>query len=842
VAIKCPKCHFENPADTRFCGNCAAPLTSAEDIALSKTMTIQQHEKFLSRGSIQAGKYRIIEPIGKGGMGVVYKAEDIKLERIVAVKFLPAELTEDPEAKERFVREARAAAALSHNHICTIHEIGEEENESFIVMEYVEGQSLKEKIRKGALDQAEALDIAIQVAEGLEEAHKKGIVHRDIKPGNIMLTDKGTSKVMDFGLAKVLGGSLITKEAKTMGTVAYMSPEQAKGEVVDQRTDIWSLGVVLYEMLTGQLPFKGEFEQSMIHSILNHEPEPLAKLRPHLPKGLEKVVLTALAKNPADRYRSMDEFLEDLKALAEGLKPLRAKVGLLRGKILGIKKAYALAGFACLIVLIALTMIFLIPKHGQVYDSVAILPLVNDSGDPSQDYFANSLTEIMINELYKVAALSVAPRQAVMTYKNSNKSPKEIANELNVKAIVEASVLKSGDRIRLTARMIDPYRNRIIWSETLEKDYSEILILQSELSQAIVSGIKVAVTPAEKTRLVTERNVVRQAYDVFLQGLDYWRTSSGQADLSQLEWLRNSLGWFQKAIDIDPTLAEAHAWKAHVCIQLGAMGYADEREVYPKAREAALEAMKIDPNLALAHRSLGLVKWIVDWDSGGAEHETKKALEIEPGDFLTKIVYLQILAFVGKGDEAITLLNRWIEEREKNKSKGAHNIQNTLLFLFAGYFKEALEEQKNVINNNPDSSQWGAVNILASAYALNGLDSEALAQFDKVKDLPGPQKDIVFQVNYAWTLGRSGRREEALERLENLRAVLVKNNVDPAYYAACVYAGLGDKDKAFEYLYQAYEKHSTLMLGLISDWWLHSLHGDPRFEDLREKMGFPKIH
>jgi len=294
VAIQCPKCHSENPADTRFCGNCAAPLPAAQEIAFSKTRTIQQPPTSISRGTTLAGKYRIIEPIGKGGMGVVYKAEDTKLKRTVALKFLPPELAESPEACERFIREAQAAAALSHPRICTIHEIGEEEDQSFIVMEYIEGQSLRQKILKGPLDQTEVLDIAIQVAEGLEEAHKKGIVHRDIKPGNIMLTEKGVAKVMDFGLAKVFGGSLITKEATTMGTVAYMSPEQAQGQSVDHRTDIWSLGVVLYEMITGQLPFKGEFDQSMIHSILNHEPEPVTKIRKDLPSGLEQVIYKAL--------------------------------------------------------------------------------------------------------------------------------------------------------------------------------------------------------------------------------------------------------------------------------------------------------------------------------------------------------------------------------------------------------------------------------------------------------------------------------------------------------------------------------------------------------------------
>ena len=324
--MKCPKCQFENPADTHFCGNCAAPLSSALDMGSSKTMTIQQHQKFLSKGSILAGKYRIVEPIGKGGMGVVYKAEDIKLDRTVALKFLPAELSEDSEARERFVREAKAAAALSHAHICTIHEIGEEENQYFIAMECIKGQSLKQKIQKGPLDQTEALAVAIQVAEGLEEAHKNGIIHRDIKPGNIMLTDNGTAKVMDFGLAKVLGGSLITKEAKTMGTVAYMSPEQARGEPVDQRTDIWSLGVVFYEMLSGELPFRGDQEASILYSVVHGEPDPFQELRPPIPSELQQIIFRALKKKPESRYQSAGEMLSELKAYRDVLKAEAAGV------------------------------------------------------------------------------------------------------------------------------------------------------------------------------------------------------------------------------------------------------------------------------------------------------------------------------------------------------------------------------------------------------------------------------------------------------------------------------------------------------------------------------------
>jgi serine/threonine protein kinase/formylglycine-generating enzyme required for sulfatase activity/dienelactone hydrolase len=323
LGIKCPKCQSTNPETATFCADCGTKLISLQpekEIHLSRTRTIQQPLKIMAQGYMLAGKYRIMEPIGKGGMGVVYKAEDTKLKRTVAVKFLPSELSDDSEAGERFLREAQAAAALSHPHICTIHEINEEERQPFIVMEYVEGQSLNQKIKRGPLEQTEALEIAIQVAEGLEEAHKKGIIHRDIKSGNIMLTAKGQAKVMDFGLAKVLGESLITKEAKTMGTVAYMSPEQAQGKVVDSRTDIWSLGVVLYEMLTAELPFKGERETSVLYSIVHEEPRSFKGLRPPIPSELQQIIIRAMKKAPQSRYRSASEMLGDLRKYEDALK------------------------------------------------------------------------------------------------------------------------------------------------------------------------------------------------------------------------------------------------------------------------------------------------------------------------------------------------------------------------------------------------------------------------------------------------------------------------------------------------------------------------------------------
>jgi len=416
--MECLKCHAENKEDSRFCSNCAAPLNVAGAEAASPTKTLETPVQILKPGTLIAGKYRILEEIGQGGMGVVYKAEDIKLKRCVALKFLPPHLMDSPELKERFLIEAQAAAALSHPNICVIHEVGETGELSYIAMEYVEGETLRDRIKKGPLKPEEALDVVSQVAAGLGEAHGKGVIHRDIKSANIMVTAKGQAKVMDFGLAKLRGGSSLTKSQTTLGTVAYMSPEQARGGELDQRTDIWSLGVVLYEMLVGKLPFRGEHDQTVIYSIFHREPESLMKASPGTAPELEHIVGHALAKKPAERYQTMEEFREDLEAIAEGFRPLRAKRRI-RRKIFGLNVAYLLpAALAVILVLFGLNV-------GGVRDrflgrsaspvravKMAVLPFANLTGDPEQEYLNDGVTQEMITQLGRLhpQSLSVIAR------------------------------------------------------------------------------------------------------------------------------------------------------------------------------------------------------------------------------------------------------------------------------------------------------------------------------------------------------------------------------------------------------------------------------------------------
>ena len=554
--------------------------------------------------------YKILEKLGGGGMGVVYKAQDTRLDRPIALKFLPADLTRDTEARERFIHEAKAASGLQRNNICNIHDIEEtKDGQLVIVMDCYEGETLKKKIERGPLTIEEALDLTVQVAEGLLKAHEKGIVHRDIKPANIMVTDDGVAKVLDFGLAKLARQTRLTKAGTTLGTFAYMSPEQTRGQQVDHRTDIWSIGVVLYEMLTGQLPFKGDYENAVVYSILNLHQVPITGLRTGVPAELERIVEKALAKNPAERYQHADDLVADLRTVKRQLETGETASALVGQGEVKKRPWFLYAGLAVIAVLVIRGVVLLITPARVPLDSIAVLPFRNLSADPEQEYFSDGVTEALIAELSRIQALRVISRTSVMRYKKTDKGLPQIAAELNVSALIEGSVQRVQDDVRITAQLVAVAPERHLWANTFTKSYGNILALQSEVAQAIAKEIKITVTPEEQQRLASARPVKPEAHEAYLKG----RFFIDKFDESDI---RKGISSFEQAIAADSSLALAYAGLAEGYDYLWSLGMMPSRDAFPKIKTWAMKALSIDGTLSEAYATIGDVE-VAEWNWQG---------------------------------------------------------------------------------------------------------------------------------------------------------------------------------------------------------------------------------
>jgi serine/threonine protein kinase/Tfp pilus assembly protein PilF len=735
--------------------------------------------------------YKIVEKLGEGGMGVVYKAQDTKLDRMVALKFLPKNLLCDDEAKTRFEHEAKAASALNHPNITTIYEIDEVESECFICMEYVEGKSIKELIKERTLSIEKILKIAIQIAEGLNAAHKKGIVHRDIKSDNIMLTDEGLVKIMDFGLAKLKGVSKLTKTGTTVGTIQYMSPEQAQGMEVNQRSDIFSFGVVLYEMITGQLPFKGEHEAAIIYSIINEPPQPLARYKANVPEGLQRIVGKAMEKNREERYQHVDDMLADLRKIKRSLESTVEQ-----------------------------------PSTKKPQPSIAVLPFTNLSADKEQEYFCDGMAEEIINALSQVEDLRVVARTSAFSFRGKEIDIREIGKKLSVQALLEGSVRKAGNRVRITAQLINVSDGYHLWSERFDRDLADVFAIQDEISLAIVDKLKVKLLGDEKAKMLKRYTQNLEAYDLYLKGRYHWNRRTPEA-------LKKAMAHFEQVIQKDPDYVLAHAGLADCYSMLAQVRVLPPKEAFPKAKAMASKALEIDESLAEAHTSLAFVLSTFDWDWAGAEREFRRAIELNPNYATAHQWFAMMLRALNRTFEAVQEIEKALE---LDPLSLIVNTAAGYVYLHAGHEDKAVEQAEKILDM--DSTFGFAHLILVDVNERRRKYYEAVEECLKGYSFVGflSQHEVA---NLRETYASSGRIGYLRRWLEIMQSKAEQGQV--LYYGmAALYARLDETEKAIDYLEKAYEEHDYDLNDLLVDDVFEKLRSNPRFVQLIKKIGFPE--
>ena len=785
------------------------------------------------------GHYKIHSAIGSGGMGEIYRARDTRLRRDVAIKVLPARLTRDAAALERFMREAHAASALNHPNILTIYDIGEYNDIKFIAAEFVDGKTLRERINNAPLDRAEALDIAVQVSSALVAAHEAGIIHRDIKSENIMIRADGYVKVLDFGIAKlsepsaISGGvSGVKSDAPTLiqasttpgmilGTAFYMSPEQARGWTVDARSDIFSLGVVIYEMIAGHLPFAGATMSDVIASVLISEPRPLSESAKNVPSELEWIVAKALNKDREERYQTMKGLLGDLKRLRQRLE---FETELKRVNNSNNNSAVTFGHQPTLILPGDFQPAARPRRTRRAIDSLAVLPLFNADDDPNTEYLLDGITECLINSLSKLPKLRVVPRSTVFRYKGQT-DLLEIGGELGVRAIFAGRVVQIGDSLIVKTELIDVANRAQIWGEQYRRTITDIFTLLDDIAEDISEKLKLKLTGEEKKQLAKRYTENTEAYQFYLKGR-YFVTTKRTED-----WIKKGIEYFQKAIDLDPNYALAYSGIAEAYGFLASStGGWSPRKAYPKAEAAALKALELDDALGEAHCSLGFSRLLYDWDFAGARREFEKAIELSPNYPNAHDGYGFYLKAVGRHDEAIKKCRQ--VQRLDPLSPFAH-ISLGYAFYFARDYEKAIEECNKALELHKYSTF--AYRNLGLAYLQQGKIDDAINALGKAVTFSGDS--AAFAAYSGFVCAIAGRQTEAIEVLTNLRDA--KQQYVSAYSFAIVYLGLGDLDNAFQWLEKAFKERSGFLPFLKVEPMFDSVRDDSRFQKLLRRVGPP---
>jgi serine/threonine protein kinase/Tfp pilus assembly protein PilF len=782
--------------------------------------------------------YRILNKLGAGGMGVVYQAEDVRLGRVVALKFLSEELSRDPEAIERFQREARAASALNHPHICTLYDVGEHAGRHFIAMELLEGRALHQHIAAGVRPIDEVLELAIGVADALAAAHARGIVHRDIKPANLFVTEHGQAKLLDFGLAKPptsapMASAAPTEEQLTspgavLGTLAYMSPEQVRGEPLDARSDLFSLGAVLYEMTTGRPAFSGRTPGMIEEAILNRRPVPASRLNPDSPPRLDEIIDKALEKDPRLRYQSASELRADLQRLKRDSGPLGVSREQLVDAAAGEsrRRTSLIAGIAAALVLLIGGGIYFARFRAQpAIDSVAVLPFVNGSGDSDHEYLSDGLTESLISRLSRLQSLRVSARSTVFRYKGTQMDPQRIGEDLRVRAVLSGRLLQRDGTLVVRTELMDVSTGAQLWGDEFIRRLDDIFALQEDLSKAISDGLRLRLSNEEQQQLTKRDTDNPEAQLAYFKGLYHWHKRSPDG-------IRTSIAYFNRAIDADPGYALAYTGLADAYNLGSFFNMEPPREAMPKAKAAAARALEITDTLAEAHISLAYASFTYDWDWSAATKHFDQALALDREAVMNHSYYPFYLTLAGRFDEAISVARRAFDSDPLSASR-SHTLAVQL--ALAGRNDEAIEECRRTINLDPNFAI--AYDVLGGLLARKGLPEEAVSALKQATELN--RGAAISLAHLAYVHARLGQREQARGILQQLSRAS-EERYTPALAFAIIHLGLGDNDQALNWLEKAYEERFNRLAYLRREQIWIPLRTDPRFQALLRRINLPE--